>query len=284
LFVHSQDGGYRLTLRHVAADGTVTSGQVSLPAPLAGAPALGPNAIVLPLADGQLCRVTLDAENPKAALGPTWRALGARSDVRGHIVHWKGDEFLVSDGGRRLIWLSWPAEAKYELDREGSLEFAQRIVHLAGLGSQGTNFVAVADAGGTVTLIGGMRPTVVRSWRLGLVTAGPWAVGDRLVVVVDRHKLVWMNPGAEKPVWTYESIGDGIESPPRLIGGKLVVADLAGRYMALDPATGKPLGRGFQFPAEAAPASAVVPFGPGRLFAPLTDGTVLLSTMAELCQ
>ena len=61
-----------------------------------------------------------------------------------------------------------------------------------------------------------------------------------------------------------------------------MVADLAGRFVALDPATGKPLGDGYQFPAEAAPASAVVEFGPGRLFAPLTDGTVMLLPLADL--
>ena len=66
-----------------------------------------------------------------------------------------------------------------------------------------------------------------------------------------------------------------------MVDGVLVVADLSGRFVALDPGTGKELG-GYQFPAEAAPAAAVTAFGPGRLFAPLTDGTVLLLPLAEL--
>lgn len=239
---------------------------------------MGPNAIVLPLADGQLCRVTLDAENPTATLGPTWRALGERPDVRGHVVHWKGDEFLVSDGGRRLMRLSWPPGSHYDLDAQ--LELAQRIVGPPARLSDSS--IAVADAGGTVTLIRGERPTVVRTWRFGPVTAGPWAVGDKLAVVVDRRKLVLLNPDTDKEVWTYAKIGDGVESLPHLIDGKLIVADLAGRFVALDPATGKEMGRGYQFPAEAAPAASVVEFGPGRLFAPLTDGTVLLLPVAEL--
>ena len=29
--------------------------------------------VVLPLANGQLCRVTLDADNPRKDIGPDWR-------------------------------------------------------------------------------------------------------------------------------------------------------------------------------------------------------------------
>lgn len=279
LLVRPAGEAFQLTLRHVAADGTVTSGKaVALPAPLAGSPALGPTAIVLPLTDGQLFRVTLDAAEPRGMLGPTWRALGARPDARGHVVHWKGDEFLVTDSVRRLLRLTWPAGSRYSTQQP--VEFAQRLVGApAALPGGG---VAVADAGGTVTLLGGDRPTIARKWTLGPVTAGPWSIGDKLAVVVDRRKLVWLNPDADQPLWTYTTTGDGIESPPRLIDGKLIVADLAGRFLAVDPATGKPVGSGYQFPAEAAPAAAVAPFGPGRLFAPLTDGTVLLLPMAEL--
>ena len=279
VLVRPDDGGYRLVLRRVSADGSVTERSASLPSPPAGTPALGPNTVVLPLADGQLCRVPLDVENPKPMLGPTWRA-GATPDARGHVVHWKADEFLVSDGGRRLYRLTWPAGARYDLDTPRPIELAQRVVTPPARLPNGG--VAVGDASGTVTLIGGDRPTAVRAWRLGPVTAGPWAVGDKLAVIVDRRKLIWLNPDADQPVWTYTTPGDGIESPPRLVEGKLVVADLAGRFMALGPATGKPAGGGYQFPAEAAPSSAVTAFGAGRLFAPLTDGTVLLLPIAEL--
>jgi outer membrane protein assembly factor BamB len=272
LLVRPDDGGLRLVVRHVAADGTVTSGSAPLPAPLAGLPALGPNAAVIPLADGQLFRVTLDTTDLKPALGPTWRPPGARPDARAGVVHVRGDEFLVSDGNRRLLRLSWPSGAKYELDRQ--LEFSSPLSRFSA--------AAVADASGTVSLIRGDRPAIARSWRLGAVTVGPWTVGDRLAVIVDRKKLVWLNPDAEQPVWTYTAADDGIESPPTLIDGKLIVADLAGRFVALEPATGKPFGGGYQFPAEAAPASAVMPFGNGRLFAPLTDGSALLLSVQEL--
>jgi outer membrane protein assembly factor BamB len=279
VFAQSHAGGYRLTLRRVTADGTVTGGSTSIPAVIAGTPALGPNAIVLPLADGQLCRVTLDAESPKATLGPTWRELGGRTDVRGHVVQWKGDEFLISDGGRRLMRLSWPNGAKYDLDREQSLELAHRLVGAPVRIADGE--VAVADSGGVVTLIRGDKPTVARQWRTGTVTAGPWVFGNQVTVVVDRHTLVWLNPAAEAVAGKLPVPGDGIESPPRLIDGKLVVADLSGRFFAFQP-SGGPIGNGYQVPAEAAPAAAVMPFGPGQLFAPLTDGTVLLLSVAEL--
>jgi hypothetical protein len=114
------------------------------------------------------------------------------------------------------------------------------------------------------------------------VSAGPWVIGDKFAVVVDRRTLVWLNPETDAPLWKYATEGDGIESPPRMIDGNLVLADLAGRFLALNPATGKALGAGYQFPAEAAPAASIAAFGPGRLMAPLTDGTVLMLALAEL--
>jgi outer membrane protein assembly factor BamB len=278
--VRPDEPTFRLLLRHIAADGTLTATSTTVPAPLAGPPALTADAAVMPLADGQLFRVMLDTDNPRPALGPTWRATAAGASVRGSVARWREDQFLVSDGGRRLLRLSWGA--KYELDMRQPLELVPRIAHLVACKSGGTDSAAVADVSGTVTLVRGDRPTAARSWRLGPVTAGPWAIGDRLAVVVDRKKFVWLNPDADQPVWTYTTPGDGIDFPPRVIDGKLVVADLAGRFIAIDPATGKAAGNGYQFPAEAAPTSVVTPFGPGRLFAPLTDGSVLLLRLKEL--
>lgn len=271
--------GYRLTLRRIGADGAVASGSVTVPAPLAGAPAVGPGVIVLPLANGQLCRVTLDAENPGATIGPDWRTPGSPADARGQVVWWKGDEYLVGNGGRRLTRLTWPAAGQYSLDNQSSLDLPRRLVGTPVRLPDGR--AVMADAGGTVTLLGGDRPTPGRSWQVGTVTAGPWAVGDRIALAVDRRKLVWLNPDADAPAWVYTTDGDGIESPPRLVDGRLIVADLRGRFVALDPATGQATGR-YDVTAEAAPASAVTPFGPGRLFAPLTDGAALLLPLTDL--
>jgi outer membrane protein assembly factor BamB len=273
-----------LVLRRVAVNSDVTAGTVRLPAPPAGTPALGPTAVVLPLADGQLARVPLD--HPRHEPGPSWRLPGARPETRAHVVPWRGDEYLVSDGSRRLWRLTWPGGTSFNLDRERPLELAQRVVgapvRLPGP-ADGPPTVALADAGGTVTLVRGERPTPVRSWRPGgAVTAGPWAVGDRIAVVLDRHRLAWLDPDQDAPAWVTPIDGDGVEAPPRLADGKLVVADLAGQFVALDPATGRALGAGYRHPAEVAPASAVAAFGPGRLFAPLTDGTVLLLPLADL--
>jgi hypothetical protein len=276
-------GEVRLVVRRVSAEGQAEEMVVRLPAPPVGSPALGPGAAVLALANGQLCRVPLDFDAPARDLGPTWRALGARPDSRGHVLHWRGDEYLVSDGGRRLLVLRWTGGTEYKLDTERPLELARAPagapVRLPGAAP----LAAAADAGGTVTLIGGDVPMARRTWQLsGAVTAGPWAVGDRLAMVVGRHTLALLDPNQDKPAWTAKVDGDGIESPPRVVGERLVVADLSGRYMALDGATGRPIGAGYRHPAEVAPAASPVPFGPGRLFAPVTDGTVLLLPLADL--
>ena len=112
--------------------------------------------------------------------------------------------------------------------------------------------------------------------------AGETRVRTPAAAVVDRTKLIWLDPDRDAPAWTADVPGDGVEARPQLADGRLVVADAAGLFLALDPATGRALGPGYRHPAVVAPAAAPVAFGAGRLFAPLTDGSALLLEAAEL--
>jgi hypothetical protein len=67
-----------------------------------------------------------------------------------------------------------------------------------------------------------------------------------------------------------------------VIDGMLVVADVAGQLIALDPATGRPLGAGITFKANVAATAAPLPFGAGHAFVPLTDGTIILAPLEKL--
>jgi hypothetical protein len=69
---------------------------------------------------------------------------------------------------------------------------------------------------------------------------------------------------------------------PVLAGNVLVMADQSGLFVALDPKTGKPMGPGYQLRGTVVPAAAPVPFGEGRLLAPLSDGTALLLSLKRL--
>jgi outer membrane protein assembly factor BamB len=134
----------------------------------------------------------------------------------------------------------------------------------------------VADSSGTLTLLQGERLARVRSWPAGgAVTAGPFVRGGQAACVVDRRHLVWIDPDRPEPAWTYTTPGAAIVGQPQRSGDLLFVTDLAGQFVALDVATGKPAGPALQLRSRLAPAAAATPIG-GRLFAPLADGTVLL--------
>jgi hypothetical protein len=96
---------------------------------------------------------------------------------------------------------------------------------------------------------------------------------------VDRRRLCWFDPEKRELLWTYTARGEGLVGQPNLVGDVLLVADLEGRFVGLDPATGKERGPGYQLQAAVAPATAPVAFGKERAFVPLTDGTVLLLPM-----
>ena len=89
---------------------------------------------------------------------------------------------------------------------------------------------------------------------------------------------MWIDPEKADPLWKCETAGE-VVGEPRLADKVLVVADQSGRFTGIDPLSGKELGRGYTLKAHVAPAAAPVAFGPEQLFAPLTDGTVLLVGM-----
>jgi hypothetical protein len=98
----------------------------------------------------------------------------------------------------------------------------------------------------------------------------------RIGCVVEETRLAWLDPMKGKtPLWWFDAKGE-IVGEPQLLGGVLVAALRQGAYVGVSPVTGKATGEPIPTPAGVAPAISPVSFGPGRLFAPLADGTILL--------
>jgi outer membrane protein assembly factor BamB len=276
-----------LVVRHFdAASRETTDYPCPLPAPLAGTAGAWPDHLVLPLANGVLVRKTLASGQPVP--GPNWRARLADDNAPGHVVPLDRTDFLVTDGSRGLIHLSWP-EDNDECQEKARLELSARIVAPPVVlpGEAGAFRVFVADADHQVILLRGDRKgglEVIRRLTLdGPISTGPFILGKGVGCVTAQRRLVLLDAETNQRVWPapFEAEAD-IVGQPSLVGGLVVVADLEGRFVGLDPATGKPRGKGYQLKANVAPACAPVPLGAGRLFAPLTDGTVLLLSRRRL--
>jgi outer membrane protein assembly factor BamB len=149
--------------------------------------------------------------------------------------------------------------------------------------------VVVADIAGTLTLLeptanGGLSEK--RKWpNLGTITAGPFVekMGDSVrIVCVCGSKLVWIDPDSDKEKWTFQTEKEvDIVGRPRIASGLVIVADHSGRYLGIDPETGKS-GRAYRLTGSIAPASGAVGFHDDRLMAPLSDGTLLLVGLKRL--
>jgi outer membrane protein assembly factor BamB len=265
----------------------------NLTAPLGGAPAVGSKSILLPLADGTLVRLALPLTAEGGTLaGPDWRAGNFGTEQLGYAVWLGGDDFLTTNGQRGLTWWSfdnkeWRSRPEGKNARRPTQELAYPIVApplvLTRPGNKVPLRLCVADASGTIHLLEGDELKPVRQWVLkGKLTAGPFLRDGKVGCVVERRRLVWLDPGKDGEwLWHYESPGGEIVGQPQLVEGVVLVAHLSGRFVGLDPVTGKPRGPGFTLKASVAPAASPVAFGPGRLFAPLTDGTVLLLSLED---
>jgi hypothetical protein len=259
--------------------GKTTSLTSSFPqqASLGGTPGLGADALVLPLANGALARQSLSGG--PALAGPNWRAVQADANSTGHVVLLEKDDFLVTDGSRGLKRLRWPAVGLTA--SKAAVVLPTRIVRAPLVlppDQAGTARVCVVDAADSLTLLQGDSLRPLRQWTLGgKITAGPFLRGKSIGCVLDHRRLVWLNPDKAGIAWQYGPFDGDIVGEPQLIEEDLVVvADVSGRFLGFNPKSGQVQGPGYTLRANAAPAAAPQSCGAGRLFAPLTDGTILL--------
>ncbi len=287
-------GKDRLEVRRVAWADTgrqlrVTGeAEIPLPAMPAGTPALVGQSLILPLDKGYLARVMLtgDAQTWKVEKGLNWRAPAAGTAARGHVTAVGPDWFLITDGLGGLALRNWK-----EILGSHDLGPARRIVGPPLLLPGEPLRAVVADAAGGVTLLT-LKPDAQRKLPAkwidldGPITSGPFlcsAPGAPLRVgcLLDGHTLVQFDPqhpNAPRPTDTARdetSHETHFVAPPQMVRSWLIAADLGGRIFALDAHNLEPRGS-YQLRATVVPTATPVPFGPDRLFVPLSDGTVLL--------
>jgi outer membrane protein assembly factor BamB len=269
----------------------LTDKSVPLNSPMHGTPAIVANLLVVPLADGSVAQIALPlAENPAVSAEEYWRSDQAGPETRGHALALGPDRFLVTDGARGFkVWkqekkgakVTWVMTANALAGPGFELE---NLVGSAPVLLPGGSDVCVADAAGVVWLLtvqpdGSLKPKPPK-WDLhAKVTAGPFVrTVDgkvRIGCVVGQRRLVWLDPTAAEPLWTYET-AQPIIGEPQLVEGWLIVADQSRRVVGIDPATGTADGLGYTLRGSLAPATSPVSFDADRLFLPLSDATVML--------
>jgi outer membrane protein assembly factor BamB len=276
--------GPALSLTHVSLAGETSSaaGQVPLAAAVAGPPALGKDALIVPLENGLFVHVSLS--DHKATPGPNWPGADVEELSPRYVTQVGAADFLATDGYSGWKVYQWPQANQVSPLAGSEHKLSQRIAAApAALGVKEAPpyQVAVADAGGRLQLLQGPPWKTVRTWSLGgKITGGPWLRGKHLACVVDRRRVVWIDPERAEPVWEFSAAAD-LVGAPQLVGDLVVIADVAGQFLGLDATTGRLRGS-YVLRAQVTAAVAPVPIGADRLFAPLTDGTVLLIPLKHL--
>jgi hypothetical protein len=270
---------YELILRRFEPGKEVRTQSFPLSERLAGTPGVAADHLVLPLADGQFARQFFSGSYQP---GLSWRSPETYPSSHGHVAVLGPQEFLITDGFRGLSRWQWPA-GEPRLEKRFELGTGAGAIVGAPLVMRNGTLVCVADSKGRVFLLRADDLKIVRRWELkGPIATAPFLRGDHIGCVVDGRQLVWLDPDRDQPMWRYETPGAEIVGQPHLSKGLLIVADLAGHLVGLDPATGKPAGQPYRMGKGAIPAAAPVPFGAERLFAPVTDGSVLLPPIEQL--
>jgi hypothetical protein len=279
------------SLRNPAGNGVLT--------PI-GPPAITRSHLLIPMADGTVKGLSLTDDDFKLQSGPDWSHSQPPVSTPS-ILALEGDRYLTTNGNRSLSVVEWPpGKGKFweRLPRGGDphkLEYlvAAPPVLLPSAANQPAR-VVVADSAGVLRLYtvmpdGSLQAGLI-TWKLeGNLTAGPFVQaapegGWRIGCILERRRLLWIDPAKAEPLWTYSTDGPAIIGQPQPIEDMLVTALQSGHYVGIDPKTGQPKGPGYTLRTSAAPAATPMSFGAGRMFTPLSDGTALLLSVDLLRQ
>jgi hypothetical protein len=272
-----------------AAEAAVEEHFFAVASPFLSAPALTPQSLLWPGADGVVRRVALPiSDPPKLEEGPNWRSVRADEGARGYVLAIGPDEFLTTDGSSGLTHWRWPLGMTYSTipqpvagEVPAAAELPTRIVAppvlLPRSTSEGELRVCVATYGGTLTLLAGPELKPVREWQpAGAFTNGLFVRGRHVGCILDQNRLVWIDPNQESIVWDHKFAGAGIVGQPQLVDGLLLVADSSGHLSAFNPETHSQVGSDYLLKTSAAAAGTPVSFGTDTAIVPLTDGTLFL--------
>jgi hypothetical protein len=266
-----------------------------------GMPAVVGSQLIVPMSEGSVWRVPLPIpeEKPRFDSGPTWRDRQAPPNAPGYVLALGGDRFLTTDGNRSLAVWEWrTGEAQQPLPEtrgnQPTLELSHPVAMpplLLPAKPGSAPQILVVDAAGVLHLLGlaaGGELQPNQKWDLkGQFSSAPFVRvfadgGVRIGCVIDQRWLVWLDPTRAEELWRYPLTGEAIVGQPQVIEDMLVLAFQSGRYIGLDLKSGQAKGPGYTLRASVAPAATPVPYGSGRLFTPLSDGTALLLPIEQL--
>jgi outer membrane protein assembly factor BamB len=244
-----------------------------------GTPAVAADGTVLcPCRDGNVYQFNFQSGAATSLFA--WRDPNSLPNVQGHLLLASATELLATNGTSKVL--------RWEKTGGGAWRKAMTDLDLPARASTGlcllpNSLVAVGDETGTLHVLSLGSLASPQQWKLsGTITKGPFRVGPTGVgCVVDGKKAWWINALGEEKGHLFTA--DAILGQPMSLKGEMILAvleaderlgTLAG-YAWVDLETGKrqalerlAIGLG--------PASGPVPLGTDRIFAPLTDGTVMI--------
>jgi outer membrane protein assembly factor BamB len=289
--------GARIVVRRYVAGQPIEERSAALPAPFAGNPIVLGKHVIIPLANGMLYRMNLTTDRPLDD-GPTWRAERISTQAICHLAAINEGEFLATDGARSLNRWRWTVEQDY--NRRGGLNLAERIAAPPVVYTDGNDQrVFVFDIRNNATLwdadrLTAMNPTTLRAWRAGAMgtlpsgtlTNGPFFERDakgkpRIVFVVDKVTVVWLDPNLPAPQWIAKpnevGPGDNVVARPAVFGDRLYLTHRAGKCVSLDLERGESRDELTKLRGSTVPSGSVIALE-GLLLVPLSDGTLLLQS------
>ena len=241
---------------------------------LQGRPAIVDGYLMAPCSDGSSVRISFNSS--------------AREPLNELTYQWAGDNPVAPDDapafyplspGRILFVLRENLKWIEYVTEDGVGKWKVQEHRRIGLPAGGelaitTHYLFIAGQGKSLYRVRRDGTSDPDTWPLGgRPTAGPYAIGDDVFVVLDGRTLVAFSQSSEQARWSVGPRAGRICGRPYLADKALLVTDDDGMAFVVRLDNGQ-IVRELQLQAGAIPVAASIPFGTQRILTPLADGTL----------
>ncbi len=287
----------QLRVRQIVEGKAKTDALAPLPDRLAGSPVAVGASVVFPLADGFLYR--FEPGNPKLVQGPMWRGDGATADAICYLTPVSDEEYLSTDGNKKVVRTRWPSTASAEWKTAaGPWVLREKIAIPPAIVAVGdtSKRVLIADGTGSVWMFdadqtgeplsrwrGNATEPVANEVRIPagkptgrfLVSTNTDGTPFVIYTVNDRH-IVGLTPNSETAAWVIWRTKDDDLLGMTTSRDAILTTDVTGTVTAFRSKTGDKIGSVKPESKSIHPRTHAIPFGPGKLLMPASDGSAVI--------
>ncbi len=263
--------------------------------PFASTPISLGDHILVPLASGNIVRISIQGKNALVTNGPRWKSTSGENNSKCHLAGLDKNTFCFSESINGISFFRWnndPSSNFEKIKTAADISSPNLLELKTFVSEKGTLGTFLSTSGTFLSFL--FTPegafSKIASFETSNNPKSLWSCKNenqqfRSALISNSFNFTWIDPLRGKSLWSTQLDAAPLVEP-FVIEGKIFLFLTSGRSLLLDESKGNILEFELNLPSELFPSSCPFPAltqgAKKKFFIPFTDGTMLETSIEEL--